>query len=71
MLELSEAHQAGFDLAVRAELIADLGGQLGQLVSDVMQAQRAQLHQHAAVFEHRFDLRHQRVVHLQRLHRAE
>ena len=66
-----EAAQPGFDLAGRGELVAHLGGQLGDLVADVVEHQSASSHKGSAVFEHRLDLRDGRVVGLQGLHRAQ
>jgi len=70
-VDVFQAAEAGLDLAVGAELVPDRGGELGQLILDVMKGQRAQADQGAAVFEHRFDLSQERVVGLQGLDRAQ
>jgi hypothetical protein len=70
-VDLLEAAQPTFDLAVSGELVADLDRQLGDLVLDVMKHQRADADEHPTVLQHRLDLGHQRVVDLQRLDRTE
>ena len=62
-----ELAEPGLDLAGGRELVADLGGQLGQLVLGVVQHQGAGRDQGAAVLEHGFDLGDEGVVDLQGL----
>ena len=62
-----EAAQPALDLALRVELVADLGGEFRDLVPDVVQSQCAGRYQGTAVLEHSLDLGDQRVVDLQRL----
>ncbi len=66
-VDVFEAAQPAFDLAAGVELVADLGGELGDLVGDVVQHECYGCYQGSAVLEHRLDLGHQRVVGLQRL----
>ena len=66
-----ELAEPAFDLAVRGELVADLDRQLRQLILDMMKHQRANGHEHPAVLDHGFDLRDERVIHLERLHRTQ
>ena len=64
-VEVFEAAQPGFDLSVAGELVADLGGQLGDQVGDVVQAQCACGHQRSAVLKHGLDLGDERVIDLE------
>ena len=66
-----EAAQPTLDIAGRGELVAHLGGQLGDLVADVVKHQSAGSHKGSAVLEHCLDLGDERVVGLQSLHRAQ
>ncbi|MCY4135352.1 MAG: hypothetical protein OXG30_10650 [bacterium] len=70
-VDVFEAAQPALDLAAGGELVAYFGGELGDLVCDVVQRQRSGCYQPSAVLEHRLDLGHERVVGLQRLDGAE
>ncbi len=52
-------------------MVADLDGEFGELVLDVVQQQGASGDKGSAVFEDGFDLGYQRVIYLQRLHRTQ
>ncbi|WP_420445801.1 hypothetical protein [Candidatus Poriferisodalis sp.] len=59
-----KAAQATLDLTVSGELVRDLGGELRDLVSDLVQHQSASRHKITTVLEHRFNLGHGRVIDL-------
>jgi hypothetical protein len=66
-----ELPQSRLELARRGQLVADVGGQFGELVADVVQQQRSGLHERPAVPEDGFELGHRRVIDLQGLHRPQ
>ena len=52
-------------------MVSDLGEQLGDLVLDVVQGQRAYRNEHPAMFKNGFDLGDEQVVYLKHLNRPE
>jgi hypothetical protein len=66
-----EAPQPGLDLAVVNEQVADLGREFRDLIRDMMQGECAHRDQHSSVFEHCFDLRDERVIDFEGLHRSQ
>lgn len=57
-VDVLETAEADLGLAGGGELIADVDGELGDLVLDMVKDRRANVHEHAAVLEHGFDLGH-------------
>ena len=55
-VELLESAKPRLDLAGRDELVADLGGQFGDLIEGVVKHQGADFDEHSAVLEDRFNL---------------
>lgn len=61
-VDVFESPQPALDLAAGGYLVADLGGELHDLVPDVVQQRGAGCDQGSAVFEHGLDLGHQQVI---------
>ena len=67
----SKRKRPTLDLAGCGELVTRLGGQLGDLVRDVVKHQSASSHKGSAMLEHCLDLRDGGVVGVECLHRPQ